>query len=130
MIKNTIERDTRRLHQALKTVSASFIALAIFKGIQLLLGYEEQELYQAYPISWWIAVGLGFLFIGGLFYAVKKNYDLHPNIQLRSKPDHVLESVLTDPSFESWHDEAARLLAKRGKAQPPAVGNEGHRGGN
>ena len=58
-------------------------------------------------------ITLGAGFIWGLFYIVKKQYDLHPNIQLRRKPDEYLHEILADTDYELWHNEARRLLAVR-----------------
>ena len=78
-------------------VLGSFLGLGLFKLVQVMLGLGEQEMYEKYPASWWIVVSMGLIFIVGLIYSVKKTVDIHPNIQLRSKPDDELKKVLADP---------------------------------
>lgn len=105
-----IERDFRRHAFGQKVLAVSFIGLAVSAAVRWILGISERELYDRYPWSWWIVITLGAGFIWGLFYIVKKKYDLHPNIQLRRKPDEDLHQILADPDYRLWHEEAQRLL--------------------
>ena len=98
-------------------VLVSFLGLGLFKLVQVIAGLGEQEIYKKYPASWWIVITMGFIFIAGLIYSVKKTVDIHPNIQLRSKPDEELKRVLADPEYEPWHQEAQRLLDQRQETQ-------------
>ena len=124
---NKLQRDIRLRIGGQMAVAGSFVGLGMFKLAQVLTGLKEQELYKRYPVTWWIAVILGFIFIAALFYSVKKTMDIHPNIQLRSKSDSILKQVLADPEYALWHDEAQRLLNQRdhkrtqqgGPAYPP-----------
>ena len=83
---NKLVRDAGRLAVGGFTVAACFSGLAILHQIRLHLGLEEHELYAQYPSSWYAAVALGLGFIASLIFTVKKAYDTHPNVQLRSKP--------------------------------------------
>ena len=108
-----IERDLKRKVFGQKVLAISFVGLGSTAAVRWLLGISESELYDRYPWSWWIAITLGAGFIWGLFYAVKKQYDLHPNIRLRRKPDEDLHQILEDSDYGLWHDEARRLLTVR-----------------
>ena len=110
---NKLVRDTRRLAVGGFTVAACFSGLAILHQIRLHLGLEEHELYAQYPSSWYAAVALGLGFIASLIFTVKKAYDTHPHVQLRSKPDEFIERVLSDPQYAAWHKEAKRHLTPR-----------------
>ena len=77
------------------------------------MGLTQHEFFDMYPVSAFIAMPLALIFLGGLFYAVKKTFDTNPRIQLRSESDEVLESVLADPDYQLWHREAERLLDQR-----------------
>lgn len=110
---NKLKRDNVRFLTGMCAVAACFIGLALLHRLRLHLGLEEREFYEHYPVSWYVATGLGIVFIVTLVFSVKKAYDSHPNIQLRSKPDEFLESVLADPEYKPWHKEAERLLAQR-----------------
>ena len=110
---NKLVRDTRRFLTGCCIVAGCFLGLALLHQIRLHLGLEERELYTQYPACWYAVVTLGFGFIASLIFTVKKAYDTHPNIQLRSKPDDMLESVLSDPEYTPWHKEARRLLTLR-----------------
>jgi hypothetical protein len=116
-----------KLHRNLKlqkyvkiTTGVCFAMLGLMALLRNVLGLEEQEFYEKYPAGWWAVVALGFTFLASLVYAAKKTADTHPNIQLRSKSDEVLENVLADPEYELWHHEAQRLLdhRKEGRGNP------------
>ena len=96
---------------------ATFVALGLLKAVQILMGINEKQFYTHHPSGWWFVVTLGFIFMASLAYGTKKIIDTHPNIQLRSKPDQVLQSVLADPEYAPWHAEALRLLDARMKAK-------------
>ena len=110
---NKLKRDIVQFVIGMCAVGACFIGLALLHRLRLYLGLEEREFYAHYPISWYVVMALGIGFIVTLVFSVKKAYDLHPNIQLRSKPDEFLEGVLADPEYKPWHKEAERLLAQR-----------------
>lgn len=112
---NKLQRDTQRLIRGAGVVGLCFVGLGLMALVQWICGFEEQEFYKQYPASWYVVVTLGFGFIAGLIYSVKKSRDTHPNIQLRTKPDDVLHSVLADPDYGPWHKEAQRLLSQRTK---------------
>ena len=114
---NKLKRDIRLRFIGQLNIACSFVGLGLFKLIQRLAGLSESEMYKRYPASWWVAISLGFIFLAGLIYAVKKSVDIHPNIQLRSKNDSVLKEVLADTEYTLWHPEAQRLLDQRGKTQ-------------
>jgi hypothetical protein len=110
---NKLQRDEKLSNYTWGVLAVSFLGLGFLKIIQVFLGLEEQEFYRQYPAGWWAVVSLGGLFIASLLYGVKKSLDMDPNVQLRSKPDDVLLSVLRDPEYEPWHSEARTLLMKR-----------------
>jgi hypothetical protein len=114
---NKLQRDIILRAYAQVVLTGSFVCLGLFKLIQILSGLSEQDMYRRHPASWWIAVSLGFLFISALVYSVKKTVDIHPDIQLRAKPDDVLLDVLADPKYKLWHQEAQRILDKRKETQ-------------
>jgi len=117
-----IERDLRRHAFGQKVLAISFVGLGLSAAVRWLLEISESELYDRYPWSGWIVITLSAGFIWGLFYIVKKQYDLHPNIQLRRKSDEYLHQILADADYEPWHYEARRLLTVREeKAQRKAV---------
>ena len=117
MTMNKLQRDTRVLIIAQLAIAGFFVSLGILKAVRVHLRLTEQEFYRQYPLGWWVVVILGFGFIASLLLAVKKSVDTHPNIQLRKKPDQILEDVLADPSYSPWHAEAARLLEQRRTAR-------------
>lgn len=110
---NQLKRDVACFLIARRAVEGCFIGLGLLKGLQFYLGLKEHEFYKQYPISWYVAVACGLGFIVSLVYSVKKAYDMHPNIQLRSKSNEILEGVLADPDYKHWHQEAKRLLDER-----------------
>jgi hypothetical protein len=110
---NQLKRDFACVLIARRAVGGSFIGLGLLKGLQSYLGLTEHEFYKQYPISWYVAIAFGLSFIVSLVYSVKKVYDMHPNIQLRSKSNEILEGVLADPNYKLWHQEAKRLLDER-----------------
>ena len=110
---NNLKRDEARLLTGISTNRVCFVGLDLLKSMQLLLGLREREFYEQHPISWYAAIALGIGFVASLLFAVKKACDTHPNIQLRSKANEILENVLADPDYEHWHKEARRLLEKR-----------------
>jgi len=112
---NKLARDIKLRAYGQTANCGSVLSLGLLKLVQVLLGLEEQEFYDKYPVSWWIVVSVGFIFIASLIYTIKRTLDVHPNIQLRSKPDDVLKGVLADPGYQLWHQEAHRLLNKRRK---------------
>ena len=114
---NKLKRDILLRSIGQMVVAGSFVGLGLFKLIQIIAGLGEQEMYEKFPASWWIVVLMGFIFVAGLFYSVKKTMDIHPNIQLRSKPDGELRRVLADPEYKPWHQEAQRLLEQRQETQ-------------
>jgi len=76
-------------------------------------------MYQQFPITGWISIIFGLLFMLSLIYSVKKVVDTHPNIQLRSKPDEELIKVISDPELKMWHEEAHKLLNQRNQKNKP-----------
>ena len=110
---NQLKRDFAWFLIARRAVGGCFIGLSLLKGLQSYLGLMEHEFYKQYPISWSVVVVFGLGFVVSLVYSVKKAYDMHPNIQLRSKSDEVLEGVLADPDYKLWHQEAKRMLNER-----------------
>ena len=115
--RKQLKRNIRsRTFGQLATVG-SFLAVVLFQVLVRRLGLTEAQFYDEYPASPWILMPLGLIFIGGMIYTTKKTLDTNPKIQLRSKADDVLESVLTDPDCKEWHREAQRLLDQRRKAQ-------------
>ena len=115
---NKLKRDIKLCVGGQLAVVAGLVGLGLFKLVQILCGLGEQEMYKQYPASWWVVVSLGLIFIAGLIYSVRKTVDIHPNIQLRSKPDDVLEKIIADPEYRPWHQEAQRLLDQRKGTQP------------
>jgi hypothetical protein len=112
-----LERDLKRHAFGQKVLAISFVGLFLSAAVGWLLGLSESELYDRYPWSWWVAITLGVGSIWGLFYLIKKQYDLHPNIQLRREPDEHLRRILRDPDYEMWHSEAERLLTARAEKE-------------
>ena len=110
---NQLKRDLAWFLIATRTVCGCFIGLGLLKGLQFYLGLQEQEFHKSYPISRYVAIAFGLGFIASLVYSAKKAYDTHPNIQLRSKSNEILEGVLADPDYKLWHQEAKRLLDER-----------------
>jgi hypothetical protein len=110
---NQLKQDIAWFLNATRIIGVCFIGLGLLKGLQLYLGLTEHEFYKRYPITQYVAIAFGLGFIVSLVYSVKKAYDMHPNIQLRSKSDEVLEDVLADPDYKLWHQEAKRLLNER-----------------
>jgi hypothetical protein len=110
---NQLKRDFSWFLIAKRAVGGCFIGLSLLKGLQFYLGLKEHEFYKQYPISWYVVVVFGLGFVVSLVYSVKKAYDMHPNIQLRTKSDEVLKGVLADPDYKLWHQEAKRLLNER-----------------
>ncbi|MBT3373977.1 MAG: hypothetical protein HN742_24725 [Lentisphaerae bacterium] len=117
-----LKLDLRRRTLGQLATAGSFAAVVLFQVLVRRLGLTEAQFYDKYPASPWIVMPLGLIFIGGLLYTAKKTIDTNPKIQLRSRADDVLESVLADPDCELWHREAQRLLDKRRKAQPGGDG--------
>jgi hypothetical protein len=114
---NKLQRDVRRSKFAWYTNRATFALLGLLKLVQILMGIDEKQFYTQFPAGWWFVISLGFIFIASLVYGTKKVLDTHPNIQLRSTPDQVLQRVLADPEYAPWHAEAQRLLDVRLNAQ-------------
>jgi len=110
---NKLSKNLVLRRYALATNGVCFVLLGLIALVRTVLGIEEQALYEKYPVSWWAATALGLAFALSLVYAVKKNVDVNPNIQLRSKPDEFLEGILADPEYQLWHEEANRLLDHR-----------------
>ena len=110
---NRLKRDQLRFLRGMLVVAVCFMGLGLLKLVQWICGFEEQKVYTQYPAGGYVAVTLGIGFILGLIYSVKKALDTHPTIQLRRKPDDILQNVLADPEYASWHEEARRLLDKR-----------------
>lgn len=108
-----LKRDIASFRTAIRVVSWFFVGLGVLRGLQFCLGLTEREFYRLYPAGRYVSVALGLGFIISLLYSVKKVYEMHPKIQLRSKPTEVLESVLADPDYAMWHQEAKRLIDKR-----------------
>ena len=115
--RKQLKRDNQRRSWAQLATIGSFLAVVLFRVLVKQFGFTEAQFYDKYPASRWIVMPIGLIFIGGLIYTAKKTIDTHPKIQLRSKADDVLESVLTDPDCEQWHREAQRLLDQRRKTQ-------------
>ncbi len=110
---NKLQRDLKLLGYGQVAAALCFAGLGLLALVTHLLGLEEKEFYERFPAGWWVVVVLGFTFIGSLVFMAKKAMDVHPNIQLRSKPDDAIKQVLKDPEYEPWHNEAQRLLNMR-----------------
>lgn len=110
---SALKRDIRLLSYGWIVVIVHLVLAALLRLARFAIGLEEYEMYDDYPITWWIVVSLGFTFIASIIYSVKKIFDVHPNIQLRSKSDDVLANVLADPEYRLWHREAQKLLNDR-----------------
>lgn len=108
-----IEKNIRRFVFGQKVLALSTIGLFLSAAARWLLGLSEAELYEKYPWSWWVVITFGMGFMWSMFYMIKKQYDLHPNIQLRNKTEEYLESIAANPDYEPWHDEAITLIAQR-----------------
>jgi hypothetical protein len=114
---NQLKRDIKLLQIGNLVALCSFLSLGLLAlARKVFLRLSEQEFYRQYPIGWWVVVILGLCFMVSAVYCIKKKLDIHPNIQLRSKPDEYLESILADPEYQFWHEEAQRLLEIRHNA--------------
>ncbi len=112
-IKNKLQKDIQLHRYSFYITIATLVGLLLLKIVQMSIGIDEQEFYKKYPLGWYLVLFLGFSFMGSLIYGVKKSMDTHPNIQLRKKSKEELKSVLDDPDYYLWHDEAQNLLEKK-----------------
>jgi len=110
---NRLQKDIRSLRRGRLVVGGAFVGLGILALVWILLGLEEREFYQRYPIGWWAAVFLGLLYVAALVYCVVKTFAIDPDIQLRGKSDEEVQRILEDPEYGLWHHRARRQLAQR-----------------
>ena len=87
------QRDARRFAFGVLSVAISSLSLGAIKLGQMALGLTESQFYAQYPAGWHIVVGLGTIFMAGLFYTVLKAMRMDRNTQAREIPVDEIQAL-------------------------------------